>query len=355
MSEAIHWTNETRRLVDLHEWEDNPRLLMEHDANELDKSLARFGLADPLVINLDNTIIGGHQRRRRLIELYGINAEVDCRVPSRPLTNAEMRELAIRLNRNQGRWDMDMLADRFEVGELLDFGFEQKELGFDIGGGFQQPEDESETEEENEPDILRVPDAVWGTDNDYGIPLLDLTMQAKCLEAPFAGWGTMPRKNRMTGTYHFYVEDYRFENLWKNPLDVANSACASIVEPNFSVYDDMPKAVAIWQMYRKRWLARWYQSVGITIFVDLNISERHADLRLLGVPDGWKAYCTRAYSDRLDATEREYQAAVEKAGSESILFVVYGGGKKAEELSKQRGWIWYQDQQSKDAGGKKNG
>ena len=109
----------------------------------------------------------------------------------------------------------------------------------------------------------------------------------------------------------------------------------------------MPRAVAIWQMYRKRWLARWYQSVGITIFVDLNISERHADLRLMGVPAGWKAYATRAYSERLDATEREYQAAIERAGSESILFVVYGGGKKAEELSKQRGWIWYQDQQSK--------
>lgn len=50
-----------------------------------------------------------------------------------------------------------------------------------------------------------------------------------------------------------------------------------------------------------------------------------------------------------------YQAAIERAGSESILFVVYGGGKKAEELSKQRGWIWYQDQQSKYAGSKQHG
>jgi hypothetical protein len=218
---------------------------------------------------------------------------------------------------------------------------ELKEWGFGSLPAF-----ENEDNELNEIDLLRVPDAVWGTDNDYGVPLLDITMQANCLEAPFAGWGTVPRKDKMTGTYHFYVEDYRFENIWKNPLDIVNSSCHSIVEPNFSVFDDMPKAVALWQMYRKRWLSRWFQSAGITIFVDLNISERHTDLRLLGVPGGWKSYCTRAYSDRLDATEREYQVALLHSEGESILFVVYGGGKKAEELSKQYGWIWYPDQET---------
>lgn len=204
-----------------------------------------------------------------------------------------------------------------------------------------EPQDEDE-----EPLVYRVPDAVWGTDNIYGIPMLDLNMQADHLEAPFMGWGTKARKNRMTGTYHFYVDDSRFEQVWRNPIDIANSACYAIVEPNFSVYTDMPKAVAIWQMFRKRWISRWLQSIGIRIFVDLNIAHRHDDLRFIGVPEGWKSYCTRAYSERLDETIVEYEQAVKHAGGGTILFVCYGGGKKAEELAREKGWIWYPDQQT---------
>jgi hypothetical protein len=211
-----------------------------------------------------------------------------------------------------------------------------------------EPQDEDE-----EPLVYRVPDAVWGTDNIYGIPMLDLNMQADHLEAPFMGWGTKARKNRMTGTYHFYVSDDRFEQVWRNPIDIANSACYGIVEPNFSVYTDMPKAVALWQMFRRRWICRWLQSIGIRIFVDLNIAHRHDDLRFIGVPEGWKSYCTRAYSERLDETVIEYEQALKHAGDGStILFVCYGGGKKAEELAREKGWIWYPDQQTNDAGGK---
>lgn len=207
-------------------------------------------------------------------------------------------------------------------------------------------------EEDEEPLVYRVPDAVWGTDNIYGIPMLDLNMQADHLEAPFMGWGTKARKNRMTGTYHFYVDDSRFEQVWRNPIDIANSACYGIVEPNFSVYTDMPKAVALWQMFRKRWISRWLQSIGIRIFVDLNIAHRHDDLRFIGVPEGWKSYCTRAYSERLDETVIEYEQALKHAGDGStILFVCYGGGKKAEELAREKGWIWYPDQQTQYAGG----
>ena len=210
-------------------------------------------------------------------------------------------------------------------------------------------------EEDEEPLVYRVPDAVWGTDNEYGIPMLDINMQADHLEAPFIGWGTKARKNRMTGTYHFYVDDSRFEQVWRNPIDIANSACYAIVEPNFSVYTDMPKAVALWQMFRKRWITRWLQSIGVRIFVDLNIAHRHDDLRFIGVPEGWKSYCTRAYSERLDETIVEYEQAVKHAGGGTILFVCYGGGKKAEALAREKGWIWYPDQQTNDAGGKRNG
>ena len=215
LAQAITWRNEKRRLSELREWEDNPRILLEHDANELDKSLARFNLADPLIVNLDNTLIGGHQRRRRMIEHYGMDYEVDVRVPTRQLTPAELRELAIRLNRNQGEWDFDALANGFELGDLLDFGFEQKDFGFTM------PTPEAEPEEVEELLDITVPDAVWPTDNDWGVPLLDINLQAKAVDLPFKGWGSIKRKARMQGTWHFYTEDYRFEALWRDPSPVA--------------------------------------------------------------------------------------------------------------------------------------
>lgn len=185
-----------------------------------------------------------------------------------------------------------------------------------------------------------VPDAVWATDNDWGVPLLDAELQAKYLDVPLIAWGQGARTRKNPGTWHFYTEDYRFEALWADPSPVVNSGCVNVVEPNFSVFIDMPPAVALWHVYRKRWLARWWQGFGVRVFVDLNVAEVHADLNLLGVPQGWLAWATRGYTERMDATVREWERAVAHAGTERIVFLVYGGGKEVKKLCQARGWLW---------------
>jgi hypothetical protein len=189
--------------------------------------------------------------------------------------------------------------------------------------------------------LLSVPDAVFTSDNPAGVPTLDTQLQADCIIAPFRVWGERARKNKMTGTYHFYTDDKNFEALWKNPQPVINSGCIYAVEPNFSVYDDMPVAVALWHVYRKRWIARYWQSHGIKILVDLNVSVKHAKLNLLGVPHGWKSYATRIYSHLLKEAENEFSLACKHAGTDHILFVTYGGGNAAMDYAMQRNWIWY--------------
>jgi len=342
---AITWTNEKRKLSELREWENNPRLLLEHDAHELDRSLDKFSLADPLIINADNTLIGGHQRRRRLIEMYGLDYVVDVRVPDRMLTPNEAAELAIRLNRNQGKWDFDLLANNFDLGDLFDFGFTEKDFGFSVPAV-------TPDEPEAEPELTRrdVPDAVWPSDNDWGVPLLDINLQASALDLPFETWGASERKRRMPGTWHFYTEDYRYEALWRDPSPILNTQCVNIVEPNWSCYIQMPPAVALWQIYRKRWMARWWQSYGVRVFADLNVAEVHYSLNLLGIPKGWKAWATRGYTERMSSTEKEYQMAVEHAGTPSILFVVYGGGKQVKQMCQSNGWLYFGEQEDNKNG-----
>ena len=51
-----------------------------------------------------------------------------------------------------------------------------------------------------------------------------------------------------TSTYHFYVDDYRFEAIWKDPIKVLTSGVKALVEPNLSVYDTTPilSLIHIW-------------------------------------------------------------------------------------------------------------
>lgn len=192
-------------------------------------------------------------------------------------------------------------------------------------------------------DVTRydVPDALWPTDNKWGVPLLDLKMQARAFDQPWAMWGSTKRKTTIKGTYLFYTEDYRYERLWKDPAPLLRTKCTNAVEPNFSCYENMPAAVALWQVYRKRWIARWWQSYGVRIIVDLNVARNHEGVNLLGVPRGWRVFATRGYEDRLEDTHREYAIADQIAGDNATpIFIVYGGGLAVKEACTANGWIW---------------
>lgn len=127
--DAIIWHNERRIVSSLITWNINPRKITEGQLEQLKASVTKFNLADPIIVDTDNTIVGGHQRLTVLKLLGRGEEEIDVRIPNRKLTDEEFRELAIRLNRNQGEWDWDLLEEHFSVGDLLDFGFERFEFG----------------------------------------------------------------------------------------------------------------------------------------------------------------------------------------------------------------------------------
>lgn len=124
-SMSISWKNEKRKIADLTPAPYNPRQMTEKQARDLEVSLERFDLADPVVINRNGRIIGGHQRIEILRRRGTI--EVDVRVPDRELTETEERELNLRLNRNLGEWDWGKLAE-FDPGMLKDVGFDALEM-----------------------------------------------------------------------------------------------------------------------------------------------------------------------------------------------------------------------------------
>ena len=121
----ITWRNEIRNISGLKPAAYNPRKHDKKQFAELSKSIEKFDLADPIIINADNTVIGGHLRIRALTAQGTRTIEV--RVPDRQLTDQEEKELNIRLNKNQGEFDLELLAN-FDDSFLKDIGFDSAEL-----------------------------------------------------------------------------------------------------------------------------------------------------------------------------------------------------------------------------------
>ena len=112
--------------------EYNPRQLTKDQYKHLKDSISRFGLVDPIIVNKNkkrkNIIVGGHQR---------VKVAKDMKIETVPVLEVDLtyereRELNIRLNKNTGEWDMDNLANFFDMDELTDWGFDEKELQLDI-------------------------------------------------------------------------------------------------------------------------------------------------------------------------------------------------------------------------------
>ena len=104
---------ETRRLADLKPADYNPRKKLEPGDPEYEKiarSIETFGYCDPIIINRDGTIIGGHQRASVLKSLG--YTEADCIVVD--LKKQDEKALNIALNKIGGQWDMSLLRDALQ-------------------------------------------------------------------------------------------------------------------------------------------------------------------------------------------------------------------------------------------------
>lgn len=157
----LTWHDEKRAIKDLVPYVANPRQITEKQAKDLKASLDKFGLADPIIINTDNTIIGGHQRKKILESLMGVAPDymIDVRVPDRELSIDEMRELNVRLNKNMGAWDFDILANNFELDDLLDWGFEKSDLD-DLDLWMPDPPEDAEPQIDRAEELREI----WGVE-----------------------------------------------------------------------------------------------------------------------------------------------------------------------------------------------
>lgn len=98
----------------------NPREISRHDLEALKRSIQEFGFVDPVIVNKDDAIIGGHQR---------VEAAKALGIDSVPVVYVDVSEeqakiLNLALNRISGEWDKEKLKNLLsELSSLsLDLG-----------------------------------------------------------------------------------------------------------------------------------------------------------------------------------------------------------------------------------------
>ncbi len=106
----------------------NPRKALKPGDKEYEKiknSISEFGYVDPVIVNKDMTVIGGHQRITVLKDL-GFT-EIDCVVID--IDKTREKALNIALNKITGEWDKELLADL--IADLQKSDFDVNFTGFD--------------------------------------------------------------------------------------------------------------------------------------------------------------------------------------------------------------------------------
>ena len=145
----------------------NPRKKLKKGDKEYEKikqSLLKFGYVDPIIVNKDMTVIGGHQRLTVLKDLDYETAK--CVIVD--LQKEDEKALNIALNKITGQWDDTLLADLLLDLQESDFnldltGFEPPEIDEILSNVHDKElsEDEFDVEEElKKPTVSRHGD-VW--------------------------------------------------------------------------------------------------------------------------------------------------------------------------------------------------
>lgn len=107
---------------------------------------------------------------------------------------------------------------------------------------------------------------------EYGIPKIQATSYKGSEFIPFNYAKSC--KDKTGKGVHFFIDDYQFNRLWNAPdryLDML-SDFTHVLSPDFSTYTDFPKAIQIYNHYRKHWVGAYLQMYGINVIPTISWS-----------------------------------------------------------------------------------
>jgi DNA modification methylase len=325
----------------------NPRKWSEAATEQLAESIRKFGMVDPILVNgaaeRKNIVIGGHFRLKIAKDLG--YKEVPVAYINIPDIERE-KELNIRLNKNLGDWDYELLA-KFDETILSDIGFASEEIDEVFDLDVDNPEQfnlKKELEKLNITNIdaqkgdvyllgdsrLMVGDSTIAEDVEKLMngELADMCMtdppyildylNAKRHGKPTEGFGS--KRNRRYLETDVLPDD--FTELW-----MANIAAHA--KPDFSIicYENWKNIPVIWSEMAKHWKIKnmivWHLKNRHQGFASKYKFFSKHDIAMVGA-SGEVQY---NHDEELDGLQEEYETAL-YAISGKPQWEGYEGGKK---------------------------
>ena len=253
----------------------NPRTWSKEQAAQLRDSIERYGLVDPLLVNSAQSrkgiVIGGHFRLAIAKEL-GFK-EVPVVFINIPDIKRE-KELNIRLNKNTGSFDWDLLAN-FDEAFLKDVGFSSEELD-EVFGIDEDPEKFDLEKELRKLDIQKIqikkgdvwqlgPHRLMNGDSTVESDVLKLMGEEKadmCFTDPPYILDYLHGKKKKKSTEGFGLKrDRKYlgtDSLPDNFTDLWMDGVAKIQKPDFSIiiFENPKNLRIIWNALEKHWKYR---------------------------------------------------------------------------------------------------
>jgi hypothetical protein len=132
--QAIEWKVETWPIAKLKPLEDNPfGKISAENKRRLGEKLRRLGIFEVATIDTNGDLLTFNKRYFLLKEM-GVET-IDVRVPTRPLTEAERKEIIISSNVHEGEWDKQILTELYADVNLQDLGLDLKGLTLENATG----------------------------------------------------------------------------------------------------------------------------------------------------------------------------------------------------------------------------
>jgi len=253
----------------------NPRRWDETAKSQLKESIKKFGLVDPIIVNgapnRIHVVIGGHFRLEMAKEL-GLK-EVPAVYINIPDIEKE-KELNIRLNKNTGEFDWNLLAG-FDEAFLADIGFSSEELD-EVFGIDEDPEVfdlakelkklQIEKIEIKKGDIWQLGDSKLtcgdSTVEKDILKLMDREKADMCFTDPPYLLDYLRGKKKKKSTEGFGLKrDRRYletDSLPENFTELWMANVAKIQKPDFSiiVFENPKNLRIIWNALEKYWKYR---------------------------------------------------------------------------------------------------
>ena len=117
-------------------------------------------------------------------------------------------------------------------------------------------------------------------------------------------------QNHLDRMVHFFLYDYRFERVWKNPdSDIEKlSRYRAVLSPDFSMYLEMAPVMQLYNVFRNRWCGAYWASKGIRVIPTVNWGDESTfDFCFEGIEKGSvvavSTYMASEHDNRCDQKE----------------------------------------------------